>query len=190
MPSIVKLSLRTVDDGSLRYVDIDLDQLSPRARALAEAVAQRDLCTRGPIWCVSRATVRDLVADAESWYSTEALNRPHARVWDAWSPYDDQHSLTETEYLEQQARRIPAEYSIVGSSPGSPVPSATAAHEDTGMTRAEVLAYLARHGRRIEPGTWSSYVARGQAPAPVRRVGRTPLWALEDISQWLAERQA
>lgn len=45
-----------------------------------------------------------------------------------------------------------------------------------GMTRDQVLAYLAGKGRTIMPGTWSAYVARSQAPQPARRVGRTPLW--------------
>lgn len=29
--------------------------------------------------------------------------------------------------------------------------------------------------------TWHAYVARNQVPAPVRRVGRTPLWDAEEI---------
>jgi hypothetical protein len=50
-----------------------------------------------------------------------------------------------------------------------------------GMTRDQVLAYLAGNGRAIQPGTWSAYVARGQAPAPARKVGRTPLWERADV---------
>jgi hypothetical protein len=43
-------------------------------------------------------------------------------------------------------------------------------------TTADVVAYLAGRGRTVKPGTWYGYVSRGQAPRPVRRVGRTPVW--------------
>lgn len=33
----------------------------------------------------------------------------------------------------------------------------------------------------IKPRTWHSYVARGQAPKPDRRVGRTPVWDAETV---------
>lgn len=56
----------------------------------------------------------------------------------------------------------------------------TPAYRD-GMTTEQVLAYLAERGRQIKPGTWTSYVARGQAPRPVRKVERTPLWDPRDI---------
>ncbi len=49
------------------------------------------------------------------------------------------------------------------------------------LTTDQVLAYLAEHGRQITPSTWRAYVARGQAPAPARRIGRTPLWNEADI---------
>jgi|SRR5690625_1854516 len=51
------------------------------------------------------------------------------------------------------------------------------------LTRAEAAE---RSG--INPDTFSSYVARGQAPEPAQRVGRTPLWAAADIDTWLARR--
>lgn len=55
-----------------------------------------------------------------------------------------------------------------------------------GMTRDQVLAYLAQQGREIRPGTWSAYVARSQAPAPARRIERTPLWDPQDIAAFAA----
>lgn len=36
--------------------------------------------------------------------------------------------------------------------------------------------------------TFSGYVARGQAPKPVRHVGRTPVWEEQEIKDWLANR--
>lgn len=32
--------------------------------------------------------------------------------------------------------------------------------------------------------TFSGYVARGQAPKPIRHVGRTPLWDEDEIKAW------
>jgi hypothetical protein len=33
----------------------------------------------------------------------------------------------------------------------------------------------------VQLKTWHSYVARGQAPPPVRRIGRTPLWNTAEV---------
>lgn len=36
----------------------------------------------------------------------------------------------------------------------------------------------------VKPKTWHSYVARGFAPKPVRRVGRTPVWDAAEVRSW------
>lgn len=186
MPTIVKLALKAAHDGDpLVYEDIDLDALTPRARALAEAVAQRSLATPGEVWCAAEGTVRQLVPDAERWYSSEELDQPLTRNWSGWSYYPPDSVMPAADYLEQQARRIPPGYAIIGHHPDNPVPSAREAAQDTGMTRDQVLDYLeALRGKRITPGTWSAYVARDQAPKPVRYVGRTPLWDRREIAEW------
>lgn len=51
------------------------------------------------------------------------------------------------------------------------------------LTLAEAAALAA-----VKPKTWSSYVARGQAPQPARRVGRTPLWSEDEVRHWAASR--
>jgi predicted DNA-binding transcriptional regulator AlpA len=33
----------------------------------------------------------------------------------------------------------------------------------------------------VKPSTWRSYVARGQAPQPVRKVGRESLWDAAEV---------
>jgi hypothetical protein len=43
-------------------------------------------------------------------------------------------------------------------------------------TTDDVLRWLAEQGRPISASTWYAYVSRGQAPAPKRHVGRTPVW--------------
>jgi len=40
----------------------------------------------------------------------------------------------------------------------------------------------------VKADTFSSYVARGQAPAPTRHVGRTPLWDAAKLEKWAADR--
>lgn len=34
----------------------------------------------------------------------------------------------------------------------------------------------------VQLKTWHSYVARNQAPAPVRRIGRTPMWSAAEVT--------
>lgn len=36
----------------------------------------------------------------------------------------------------------------------------------------------------VAASTWRGYVARGQAPAPKRRVGRTPVWDAAEVRAW------
>ncbi|WP_139738376.1 helix-turn-helix transcriptional regulator [Actinomyces wuliandei] len=40
----------------------------------------------------------------------------------------------------------------------------------------------------VATSTWRAYAARGQAPAPVRHVGRTPLWDPDQVRAWAATR--
>lgn len=182
MATIIKLALRDDD----RYEDVDLDELTPRARALAEAVAQR-LGGKCTVWVQAEKTVREAIPGAEQWYSADELDKPYSMGWSGWSHYPADSAMSQRDYLEQQARRIPPHYSIVGAFPNQPVPSFVEGAADKGMTREQVLAYIAqKSGRTIAPSTWSSYTARKQAPTPSRYVGRTPLWDPEGIDAWLA----
>lgn len=178
------LNLALRDDSTPEPVEVDA--LSPRARALAEAVAQRQ-GARCVIWVQADQTIRETIPDAERWHSADELDRPYRMGWSGWSHYPADSVMSQHDYLEQQARRIPPQYSIVGAFPDRPVPSFAAGAEDRGMTRAQVLAYIAaKTGRTIAPSTWGAYAARGQAPKPSRHVGRTPLWESADIDAWLA----
>lgn len=38
------------------------------------------------------------------------------------------------------------------------------------------------------PVTFRSYSNRGQAPKPVRHVGRTPVWDEEEVKEWIKSR--
>lgn len=52
----------------------------------------------------------------------------------------------------------------------------------------QVLLNEAAEIAGVKPKTWSGYVARKQAPGPVRRVGRTPLWDEQEVRAWAAAR--
>lgn len=40
----------------------------------------------------------------------------------------------------------------------------------------------------VTPDTFSAYVARGQAPQPIRYANRTPIWSTKEILDWIATR--
>lgn len=53
------------------------------------------------------------------------------------------------------------------------------------LSRAE-----AAEAAGVTPDTWSSYVSRGRAPAPVEHVSRAPRWRVEDVRDFVRSRQA
>lgn len=52
----------------------------------------------------------------------------------------------------------------------------------------EIWSAEAAEIAKVAPKTWSGYVARGQAPAPVRKIGRTPLWDEDEVREWAKNR--
>jgi len=55
-------------------------------------------------------------------------------------------------------------------------------------TTADVLDYLRSVGSGISRSTWSTYVARGQAPAADGRVGAYPVWRPATVKSWQESR--
>ena len=47
------------------------------------------------------------------------------------------------------------------------------------LTRADAAALVG-----VSVSTWSAYVARGQAPAPTRRLYGKPLWSRTVVTEW------
>jgi len=43
-------------------------------------------------------------------------------------------------------------------------------------------------GTELSASTFRGYVSRGQAPAPVEKIGRTPLWKRSEIVAWANNR--
>lgn len=174
---------------------VDLDKLTPRARALAEAVAQLPGSRKsaGEILCQHVSKTRgDITPNADVWLTPEQQAEPARQHWSAWDKYPADSEMPAAEYLERQARKIPPDWAIVsGRSIATPVPGAVpsvqARVEDTRLTVSGVVERLARlHNRHIGPGTWRSYVARDQAPKPVAKVGRESLWDPTDVDAWAA----
>lgn len=189
MANTVRISLRwSTDEQDAPYETVDLDQLSSRARALAEAVAATPQQATTDIFVEHEKPLRETCPDWQMWYTEEEAALPERRPWRGWAYYPIDSAKSPVEYLEHEARKIPPDWHVLGYVSGEPVPSVEEGAADDGMTRDMVLRYLAGAGRSIAPSTWSSYVARGQAPRPARRVSRTPLWARADIDSWLAEK--
>jgi len=164
-----------------RAVKVDLDRLTPTARALAEAIADTPGRAAVDIWMEADAPISETTPDWRSWFTPEEAARPERRPWRGWStvPLGDRDPH---ERLEHEARKVPPGWHVLGAHPDRPLPSAGPMREATSV---QVLEYLRQRGRAITPATWRSYVARSQAPAPARHVERTPLWNLDDIDQWL-----
>lgn len=188
MPTIVNLKLRRDSRRkNAPYEDVDLDKLTPRARTLAEAIAQTSLRTATDIWMESDKPLRETDPNWHVWYTEEQANQPEQRPWRGWSTYPIASTMTAIDYLESQAAKIPPGWHVLGASPDSPVPSLEAGIADRYLTRDQVLAYMRQRGRDISPSTWSSYTAatRQQAPKADRYVGRTPQWRVETIDAFL-----
>ncbi|MEU3220059.1 hypothetical protein [Streptomyces sp. NPDC006971] len=186
MANTVRVRLRwSTGEQEAPYETVDLDQLSPRARTLAEAVAAAPLQTAADIWMEHDKPLRDVAPDWRLWYTEEQAALPERRPWRGWAHYPIESATSPADYLEREARKIPPAWHVLGYVPGEPAPSLVEGAADDGMTRDMVLRYLAAAGRSIAPSTWTAYVSRGQAPKPARKVGRTPLWDRPDIDEWL-----
>lgn len=171
------------DEGRVQFVyaqpdEVDLDALSPRARALAEAVAASPLQTATEVWVESDDPIKDRNPDWEHWYTEEQANQRERRPWRGWAKFKATSTKSGVLYLEEQAAKIPAGWHVLGPDPQHRVESSAE------MTSEQVLAYLKSIGRPITAATWRSYVAREQAPQPVRKVGRTPLWDPSEIREF------
>lgn len=173
---------------------VDLDQLSPRARALAEAVAASLRgkagfivieCDRpyGESWAyrseAERAAYADPVRDAR-----------HAREeWDSWDRFYADAPETGEWYLERQAAKIPAGWHVVGPDIPTRAPEQVPT-TDRELTAEQVVGTIVRFapGTQMTARSWRSLVSRARAPRPVRHVGRTPLWDPDEVLAWLKDR--
>lgn len=160
-------------DGDYVYDLVDTDKLTPAGLALFRAVQRPHGSLDIPLR--SRKTRREMGHVAGTWISEEELDRSVTVSWRGWSTYPVDSAMDIHEYLNREAMKIDPGYVPVAAA-DDPYPPR--------MTLGQVLAYLKAQGREIAPGTWRSYVARGQAPRPVEYVSRTPLWDAAAIEEW------
>lgn len=197
MPTTVTLNIRrTVGDTPAFAEQVDLDTLTPKARALAEAInastghqAIGILCatplTKGdnPNHRYLHGTGPEATAIAEQPATT--VVRPTLLRADSVTPPE--------EWLERQAHGLGLDvYPVAGSRDSlrtldDRVPSADAAREDRCLLLDGVRPYLAdRHGLVMSPGGWSLLWKAGHLPQPRHHAvgGRFPMWHADDVDAY------
>lgn len=158
--TVVRLSLRDPHrDGTDEYEDVELDSLTPRARALAEAVSMSTLRTRTDILMESTTGER--------------------RMWRQWASYPAKSPVSPVDYLETEARKIPSGWHVYGIGVGLPVPSLASAAGDLHLTRDAARARLG-----LSPAGWDKLRQIGHLPEPDRHVGAQPEWLPETIDAY------
>ncbi|WP_433363910.1 hypothetical protein [Streptosporangium sp. CA-115845] len=190
----VKIKIRTArtQDGKrviAPYDEVDLDELSPRARALAEAISHCAAAVADTIRLRSDKRIRDTQLNWEHYFTPEQADQPLTMDWARWDKYPADSPMSAVEWLERQAAKIPPGWRIVGATRSSlgGEPLVQVEDSSTLMTAEQVAAYLATHGRHMTAASWRSkaHPSKRLAPPPTDRVGRTPLWEQVDVDAWL-----
>lgn len=181
--SVIAFKLPTGQD-----ITVDTAKLTPKACALAEAIAATNMRR---ITVRSVATRRQIHGDAaRHWCSPEELDQPETHTWDHWQfRWTPAHVVYNDPYrwLEYEARQMPGWYPVAED--GTDLPSSQAARDDDGLTpdqAVETLLQLCPTGAAPEKQAWMQYATRGQHgyPAPVRHNGITSLWSLTDLTRY------
>lgn len=172
--------------------EVDLDALTPRARALAEAMhAARDRST--PVTLVWRSLVRD--NPAFDWQYAEHPDRDAIGAqqqttmyypWRAAVPADSRTTLME--WLETHAHELPLDCHVQGPAHEGPVPSMAAGAADVHVTRESLLPYLRSAGVPMSPQEWDALRGTPEHPRPDRYVCGRPQWRPETLDAWIRER--
>ena len=164
-----------------KYDDIDLDRLSPRARALVDAIATSRDSAANEIWVECDYMIRERMPEEQwrMWYGEEKADKYERRPWSAWSRFRADSQCDPHVWLEKQAAKIPAGWHVYG-----PTRTQSIGEVETELTADQVVESLRQRGMPIKVATWRGYVSRGQAPQPARRIGGKPLWDSDAIAQW------
>ncbi|MGP3737965.1 hypothetical protein ACTWJ9_33180 (plasmid) [Streptomyces sp. GDS52] len=192
MTSIVKLHLRK--GGQLE--EVDLDTLTPKARALAEAIHA----------CPGHQPIGVVCATGQTKGDNPSFRLIHGHTPEADGLAAEPHLVTirnfglipadsptpAEEWLEREAGALPLDaYPVAGvtSSVGQAtarVPSADLAAADRYLTRDAVLAYMRDAGQPMDVKAWDTLRGTGHLPEPDRYVLRRPQWRPETIDAYLA----
>jgi hypothetical protein len=113
--NIAKLRLR--DDEIDQVDEIDLDDLTPKARTLAEQILRSDLHSRTTVW-----------------YAHENGDRI---PWSGWSPYPAASTTHPRRYLEAQAAKAPESWRLIPVAHDQSVREAHLRMLKTDLERAE-----------------------------------------------------
>jgi len=164
---------------------VDLAALTPRARALAEAIAQTQLRW---IRIKSVAPLRDLYAsqEAAAFFGGDALNEPRLGTFESWAD-NFGGGRTVEQVLESEARKLHGWYPIADD--GTDLPSSQAARADDGLTPGQafrLLADLSAGVGRAGVEAWMRTATRGLDghPPPVRHNGLTSLWSEQQLRDY------
>ncbi|MER5875500.1 hypothetical protein ABT119_06165 [Streptomyces sp. NPDC001910] len=190
--TLVKLAVRK---GSAP-VEVDLDTLTPKARALAEAVHASPGHQPLGVLCDTGHTKGDNPNHAYV-YGTgveadEIGSQPDLRFMRNLEPLPRDAETSPEEWLEYNARQIPVDsWPIAGARSrmeplAERVPSAAAARDDRCLTRDQALRYLADRGIVVSNDAWIMLQKAGNAPEPRHYAlgGRMPLWHVDNLDAY------
>ncbi|WP_019549813.1 hypothetical protein [Streptomyces sulphureus] len=192
MPTYATVRLRNFTEP----VDVDLDTLTPKARALAEAISMSFDHQPLGVLCDTGRTKGDNPHHAY-WHGTgpkaDAIaDEPDLRFMTNLELLHAGSSTSEAEWLEYNARQIPYyAWPIAGArSRMEPleerVPSAEAAREDRCLTAEQAQRYLADLGVSLTKDAWTTLQRVEHAPRPYRyALGEMmPLWHADQLDAY------
>ncbi|MGW2740529.1 helix-turn-helix transcriptional regulator [Streptomyces sp. NPDC001288] len=190
--SIVKLNVRK--GGASETVD--LDTLTPKARALAEAIAMSFGSQPIGVLCDTGATKGDSPNHAYLHGTGPGADRigaePDLRLVTNWGLIPADSPTSAAAWLEENARSIPFDsWPVAGArsrvqAMTERVPSADAAREDRCLTRDQAIDYLTYAGTPFSADGWSRLWKAGHLPEPRHLAlgGRLPLWHVDDLDAY------
>lgn len=180
--------------------EVDLDILTPKARALAEAIHASTGHQPLGVLCDTGRTKGDnpnhTYLHGTGPKADEIGSQPDLRFVTNLEPLPRDAVTSPEEWLEYNARQLPYDaWPIAGArSRMEPleerVPSAEAARNDRCLTRDQALRYLADHSDQtviIGNDAWIALQKAGNAPTPRHYAlgGRMPLWHVDDLDAYV-----
>lgn len=165
--------------------DVDLDTLTPRARALAEAITQCPSQRPSQILLQSDAMLADRLPGGDRYAQHRSTQHTQFGRTDWWR-LRSTDPRTATQWLEIEARdKVPLGWHILGITPDNPVPSLLAGAADQYLTRDGVLEYLRARGVGMSDTAWDTFRGTDHFPAPDRYVCRRPQWLPETVDAYI-----
>ncbi|MEU1497313.1 hypothetical protein [Streptomyces sp. NPDC005732] len=176
--------------------EVDLDTLTPKARALAEAIHMSPGHQPLGVLCDTGRTKGDNPNHAYVYGSgveaDEIGAQPDLRFMRNLEPLPRDAETSVEEWLEYNARQMPYDsWPIAGARSrieplDERVPSAEAARLDRCLTRDQALKRLAERGIVLSNDAWIMLQKAGNAPQPHRYAlnGRMSLWDVDDVDAY------